>query len=307
MGNEHSEDHAHPDQQHEQDHHHQHITPQEAPADPIQPKPPMQERDVMARITCDNDDDDDDNAGVQGVLPLTADWSAEPAARVEQQLVSNQSVSVQAQPVTTAAATAATVTAAAAAANPPTAPSQPPQQVEPVEPAEQQLVSVQGADGKQYLVPRGPPGTVPMVVLPQAQPKPKPQPKPRRKRFKSWRIEVVPTSARARSMVSTQQYARTAIVIGIVCAGDKLEGGYNAYGGYGAYGRSAYGDLDRKKFITMKVTVRDQLSIQHNVDRHYLEFWKNGVMFRKVIALDPHKVFQIRVGSTNQDYDVKLT
>ena len=64
--------------------------------------------------------------------------------------------------------------------------------------------------------------------------------------------------------------------------------------------------LDQRKYITLKVKVTDQIAIQQNKEKHYLEIWLNGHMFNKVIALDPHKKFQIRVGSTDHDYDVKL-
>ena len=124
--------------------------------------------------------------------------------------------------------------------------------------------------------------------------------------FFAFNVQVIPISEKARKMVRNGKYESTKIVIGIVCEGDKHDG-YNAYpASYGGYGRSMFSQLDRQKFIMMNVKVTDKISIQQNKTKHYLEFWQNGSMFRKVIALDPKKKFQIRVGSTNHDYDVKL-
>ena len=147
---------------------------------------------------------------------------------------------------------------------------------------------------------------MPVIVEPdKAKPKPKVKVKAKKKKYKTWGVKVIATSDKAKRKVRHHEYETTTIVIGIVCDGDKYDG-YNAYGGYGGYGYSHYNDMDRKKFITMKVKVTDQIAIQQNKDKHYLEFWKNGHMFNKVIELDPSKKFQIRVGSTNHDYDVKL-
>merc|ERR1712154_113261 len=120
--------------------------------------------------------------------------------------------------------------------------------------------------------------------------------------------KIIPISDRAKNMVQNHQYEHTKIVIGIVCDGDKNDGyrGYGGYCEYGMYGYSSYGDLDQKKFIMMKVKVTDVIAIQQNTQKHYLEFWRNGIMFNKVISLSPRKKFEIRVGSTNHDYDVKL-
>ena len=127
-----------------------------------------------------------------------------------------------------------------------------------------------------------------------------------KQKYKSWSVQVIPTSERAQKMVRNGHYESSQIAIGIVCEGDKHDG-YNPYpAGHGGYGRSMFGDLDQRKFIVMNVKVTDKLSIQQNKVKHWLEIWKNGQRFKKVIALDPRKKFQIRVGSTNHDYDVKL-
>eukprot|EP01084_Bolivina_argentea_P047724 87957_1 len=134
-------------------------------------------------------------------------------------------------------------------------------------------VAVTGADGKQYLVPQGPAGTVPVVVQPQ---RPPPQPK----QFKTWNVKIVATSDGAKQKVMNGEYESTDVVIGIVCAGDKYDG-YNQHGRYGAYGYSRYGDLNQQKLMRLKVRVSDNLAIQQNTQKHYLEFWKNGQMLNK--------------------------
>eukprot|EP01084_Bolivina_argentea_P036124 66856_1 len=174
-------------------------------------------------------------------------------------------------------------------------------QPQPVPQPQPQYVQVKGNDGKLYTVPQGPPGTVPVVIQPQ---KPKPKPKPQKK-YKTWGVKIIPTSDKAKRKVRNGEYDKTSIVIGIVCDGDKHDG-FNRYGSYGSYGYSNHYDLDRKKFITMKVKCNDTIAIQQNTHKHWLEFWKNGVMYKQVIALDKRKKFQIRVGSTSHDYDVKL-